>query len=49
MECVIYIMMFMALGTLPWSNIGIRNSVEDKYTAIMMAKQELFKIGTDFQ
>ena len=31
-------MLYMGTGSLPWSNIGVRNSVEDKYLAIMLAK-----------
>jgi len=31
LESILYIMLFMASGTLPWMNIGVKNSIEDRY------------------
>ena len=38
LESILYIMLYLAIGTLPWMNIGIKQSVEDMYSAIKMMK-----------
>ncbi len=38
LESILYIMLYMATGTLPWMNIGVKHSVEDRYQSVLSAK-----------
>lgn len=35
-------MLYLGMGTLPWMNIGVKHSIEDRYGTILLAKQQLF-------
>ncbi len=38
-------MIYLGTGSLPWINIGVKHSVEDRYTTILLAKQHLFNMN----